>query len=685
MILNHRLSYTPPDVPLESFYALSAVMQPIHSIFIDSVISVKENVVKNILFRASAIAFQYAIFNFCAYAAYLTMEYTSFLMFVEDYIQRIFFITSQGMNRGAILVLVFTISYTLANMYDTLLWALDAPGYVIRSQLVNGTSISPFLIQNPSYVNIINDPKHDLDRIDVNETLTSNLFKPGFNFSFPPSSYIRKPETTTPLRLMNATDGVGPRIYVDEEGCGVSFGQQLLGWTTDGRTCPLTESSDGTLLLWYCNIPGTESTRYLQQPVGEPLVWWDDDYDKTTYVAPVRSDNPWASFSTGGDTAVMKQVFTLTKGTRRHTFLQTTLKVSMVAKNLFPEAEILSMLGKIYSNNPGLPELYTKRCLEAQADGVNSSTMGFLVQGPAEGYIGWSSTEFVNIVSENNETDRLDGLLRVLDITLELVRSETIAEPVEPLVECNLWNVNQATGGTVRWNDCYKSVATNQTNGAFLGQIDTSAVAIIVDVLGDGKNDTSAVALSDAGQNWYIFNRTWIDQLLMSRAFLLGGDAGTVNMFVHHNEPAISYLQLLLILVPFILALAAFTLMLKDKPGYYKSSLFVSLATTTHLGKKDQPCETVGYFKHPPNLVLQKSTDHVRIGTEDGAYIMSSREGYGSKHADVEEEVQILVVPERDDGSVASSSGFKESFPLSPVTATSASPLLSPGTKLNSS
>lgn len=97
-------------------------------------------------------------------------------------------------------------------------------------------------------------------------------------------------------------------------------------------------------------------------------------------------------------------------------------------------------------------------------------------------------------------------------------------------------------------------------------------------------------------------------------------------MLVYHYEAAISYLQLLLLLFPFILAIAAFTLMLKDKYNYYKSSLFASLATTTHLGGQSKTCDTAGYVKRPPNLILQRVGDHTRIGTDNGAYVMNSYE-----------------------------------------------------------
>lgn len=537
------------------------------------------------------------------------------------------------MHRSAAIVLVFTVSYTLANMYDTLLWALDAPGYVTRSQAVNGTTISPFLLQNPSYVTIINDPDHDLDRIDVNETLTSNLFKPGFNFSFPPSSYVRSPAAIMPPPLMNKSEGIGPRIYLDDEGFGVSFGQQLVSWMNDDKECPMDEVNE--LLMWYCNIPNTQSTRFLSQPAGQPLVWWDNDYDKTAYVTPSRSDNPWATYGTGGDTAVMKQVFTLTKGNKRHTFLQTTLKLSMVTRNTFPDDEIKAMARRIYtvSNNTLVADTFAQRCIDTQTNGINSSTTGFMMQDQESAYIGWSSIEFINIVNDNFPTERLMRLLRIHDVTIELVRSETIPKPAEPAVPCELWNVNVATGGRVRSNDCYKSSVVNQTDAHFLGQIDTSSVAIIVDILGDGKNDTNVVAFNQTGADWYTFNRTWIDQLLMSRAFLLGGDRNTVNLLIHHNEPAISYLQILLTIFPFFLALTAFGLMYQDKPGYYKSSLFASLVATTHLAGEDKSCDSVGYLRRPPNVILQRIEEHVRLGMDDGSYVVNSGEGRKHSHA----------------------------------------------------
>lgn len=74
-------------------------------------------------------------------------------------------------------------------------------------------------------------------------------------------------------------------------------------------------------------------------------------------------------------------------------------------------------------------------------------------------------------------------MLRVQDVTIELVRSETIWEPIQPLVPCDDWNANRATGGRVRWSDCSVSMASNPSGTRFLGQIDISSVALIVDLI----------------------------------------------------------------------------------------------------------------------------------------------------------------------------------------------------------
>lgn len=355
-------------------------MQLSESVFTGSSISVRENVVKNVLFRVSSITLQYSIFNFCAYIAYLSTEYTSFLMFAEDYVQRALFIASRGTNRSAIIVLVFTISYTLANLYDSLLWAVDSPGCVKRSKLADGNTVSPFLLQNPSYVTIVNNLGHDLDRVDVNQSLTSNLFTPGFNFSFPPVENARSPQAIMPPKPMDPV--IGPRIFLDTEGFSLTLNDILLGAVVDGRPCLGNDGGNETTFFWYCSFTNSDGDSLLKQTAG--LLWarWSDVV--STPVNFERSDNPWTSYSSYGDTGVMKQVVTFTKGNKRHTFLHTVSKVSMLSKEVFPDEEIQTMLRRIYApdgetDSLHLADRYAQRCLETQTNGLNSSSMGFTV------------------------------------------------------------------------------------------------------------------------------------------------------------------------------------------------------------------------------------------------------------------------------------------------------------------
>jgi len=140
------------------------------------------------------------------------------------------------------------------------------------------------------------------------------------------------------------------------------------------------------------------------------------------------------------------------------------------------------------------------------------------------------------------------------------------------------------------------------------------------DVLGDGTADTSAKALDETGLSWYNNNAHRIDQLLYSRGLILSGDRADVQVAVYNNEVAISYLQLLLTVLPFFLVLCVFSVTFRQRMSYYKSSFLAAVLATTHLDTKD--CSTVGYIKSPPEIVLKAVGDHMLLGTRQGGTIV---------------------------------------------------------------
>ncbi|KAF8877352.1 hypothetical protein BD779DRAFT_1557812 [Infundibulicybe gibba] len=341
----------------------------------------------------------------------------------------------------------------------------------------------------------------------------------------------------------------------------------------------------------------------VRAPLGQPFVWWGGG--QSEYIRPFRKDNPWQSLGTGGDTAAMKQVFTVTKDRHRHTFLETVLKVSMVS--MFPalidNAEILEMVRRTFSDDaaddiqPATQKL-ADIIISAQANHSSYSGGTFFRQDSS---VSGTSIELLNITNSYDQSP-IYSVLRATSTNITLIRSETLLNPVTPLSPCPFYFSNLATGGRVRSTTCYRATPTQDPGARFLGQLDASAVLILTDVLGDGSTAKVATALNDTGLRWYQNHTEHIDQVLASRAFILGGDRGSVLVDVKHTSPAISYLQLLLSLIPTLVALVSILLIRKDKRGYFQSSFFAA----------------VGYSRVPPEISLDIVDGHVLLGTPNG-------------------------------------------------------------------
>ncbi|KAF8877388.1 hypothetical protein BD779DRAFT_1629001 [Infundibulicybe gibba] len=580
------------------------------SSFTTSVLPVQENVVKNIIFRVSALCLQLAVYNLCSYCAFKSKAYTSFLMFAEDYIQRLFFISSRGWSRSALIVLGFAILSPLAGLYDTLLWSLDSPGYVIKSSRVNGSAVDDQLLTTPPYIVFIANSAGNVNSIDADAAITGNLFKSGFNFTFPPMNDLSRGDIV-PAR-QSLADAGGPRIWLDDEG----FSVGIDSFSPINPHCSL-QTTDDRNQAWGCHIPNNESYGMFSEPLGQPFIWWDGN--QSEYMRSFRNDNPWKSLGTGGDTAAMKQVFTVTKDRRRHTFLETVLKVSMISMSpvLLDDADILEMVRRTFSDDPANNiQPSTKNLADiivaAQANHSSFSGGTFLQQDYS---VGATSIELLNITNSADQSP-IYVAFRVTSTNITLIRSETLPNPVTPLSPCPLYFSNLATGGRLRSTTCYLSTATQGPGARFLGQLDASAVLILSDVLGDGSTAKAATALNETGLLWYQNHTEHIDQVLASRAFILGGDRESVMVDVQHAAPALSYLQLLLSLIPTLVALVSILLIRRDKRGYFQSSFFVAVHATTHLD--ESRCDKVGYSHVPPEIRLDVVDGHVLLGTPNG-------------------------------------------------------------------
>jgi hypothetical protein len=361
----------------------------------------------------------------------------------------------------------------------------------------------------------------------------------------------------------------------------------------------------------------------------KPQIWWDDSpFAENHFLSPDRRDNPWTSLGVGGDTAVMKQVFTVTKENRRHTFLQTVLKVTMVTPypTPFNDSEITDIIRRFLSDDPRqplTPEIKVAADVVISAQNNQTSlTFGFSQQ---EAYSVTSGRiEFLNVMNVYFSTEHLFSSLRLIFTNITLIRSETLPNPImpyEPSV-CPSFFSNIATGGKVRFNDCYMSIG-NQTNAHFLGQLDTSAVFILTNVLGDGKKSTSAAALNQTGFDWYLRNAPHIDDLLIARGLILGGDSAAVPLAMQMREPAISYQQLFLLLLSAALAIVAMVLITLSKSmGYYTNSFLAAVCATLHIDGRNEAttCTNAGYLHKLPEIKLVTTHQHVVISISDRVF-----------------------------------------------------------------
>ncbi|TFK37924.1 hypothetical protein BDQ12DRAFT_735865 [Crucibulum laeve] len=580
--------------------------------FLISTISVQENAVKNILFQASTMLLRLAVFKIFSFLAFKMNAYTSFLMFTEDTIQKLFFLTARPPLRHSLLVLAFAVAFASSGLYDTLLWALDSPGYITKSTTVDVSAslLSSQLLADPLYNVFISNPEKNLDLVDIDQAISGGLFKSGFNFSLPGVVAASSKGIAPATQPFNLT---GPRIWLDNEGLSVSVNGSGMSF------CPPV-TVDANSQAWRCAINNTNAYDMLVAAIGQPRIFWNAD--RSDILLPNRKDNPWASLGTGGDTAAMKQVFTVTKGNRRHTFLETVLKVSMLAFHpaMLDAAEVTDLIRRTWAPDPTKPidattQLLVDHVLEAQANGTSFTNGAIMKQ---DNYSIYTATiGLFNPLQPGSDLPEY-AILQTTGISLTLLRSETLVNHVVPAEPCPYYYTNFATGGKVRSTNCYKSTG-NQTGARFLGQIDASSMVILSDILGDGSTSMSATAVNQTGLDWYLNHTAHIDGLLVSRAFILGGDPTGVEIELKTNEAALSYLQVILIVIPLFFTVASLVLMMRDKAGLYRSSFMcaVSAATKMHgISSKN-----VGYMRPPPLITPVLEGGHIKLLTPGGGML----------------------------------------------------------------
>ena len=516
--------------------------------------------------------------------------------------QKILYAMSRRFSRQAILVLGFAALIFLAGFYDTLLWALDSPGYIIKSKTTNADSLTNDLITSPAYITLISNPTNNVQDINVDAAIAANMFTAGLNFTLPGIVEPGVREIVPPLQPINSS---GPRIWLDKDGFSV---------TAQYISCPVQTLSESTQ-SWGCWINNTDALSFFEQELGTPQIHWDDQHNESLF--PIRKDNPWESLGTGGDTALMKQVFTVTKDRRRHTFMESVFKTCMIKTYLSPfnSSEISDLLQRTWSLDPDHPtgtdiKTLTEYVLYTQGN-ETSATFGTFIQQPYTSLC--ATVEYFNVVNPIT-SQKYYSALRITSTNITLIRSETLSEAPTPL-PCNIFSTNILTGGRIRGSTCAGSL--DVTKASYATQLDSSAVMILNDVLGDGTASTSAIAFNQTGWDWYVNKYNHINDVLTSRALILGGNRSAVHVEVQHIEAALSYLQLLLMLLPVFLVSGGVVVVWQVEPmSYYNNSLLATVCTTTHLTTKE--CGEVGYLHKPPEIALRRRGRHVLLVTPEG-------------------------------------------------------------------
>nr|RBQ84421.1 hypothetical protein FVER53263_09965 [Fusarium verticillioides] len=192
------------------------------SSFIKSLIPLYHNAVKSVIFKCAELLMGIFVFKLFSLVAARSGQFTSYLMFTEDYIQRTLYISSRGLSRAGLVVITFSLLNIVFSLYGTLLWALDSPGYIFKA---TNATVADYDFQrnsNPPYIIQLALNRSQLEGITekLPQVVGSELFNPGLNYTLTGqvTNGDEAPEVISPTRQ----DGVGARIWLDSDGFSVS-------------------------------------------------------------------------------------------------------------------------------------------------------------------------------------------------------------------------------------------------------------------------------------------------------------------------------------------------------------------------------------------------------------------------------------------------------------------------------
>jgi hypothetical protein len=611
------------------------------SAFVKSSLDVGQNAVKSILFRLAAMLLQYTVYKMFALIASRKKAFMPYLMFTEDAVQKTLFVAYNFLRANGMLVLSFAALFAVAGVFDTFLWYLDAPGYVPRPSLVNARTVAPQqLLPQPSYLVQHSTTPGNVTAMDaqIDDVIGGVLFQAGLNFTLTTDVRRGRPRVVSPTR--DVADA-GPRIWLDDEGFSVSADTYLAysaANTSSRRPWDCAPRATGNAsVAWSCTYSNHDALPALHHHGAlEPEVHWDDASDRmlqSRYIQPPREDNPWHGMGKGGGTVLMKQLVTVTKGRRRHALLHTAFKATMLADYqdpaaTFTEADITDLLRRAWhpayvDEHAALISNISRRMVDARARN-RSSSEGFAAALPHS--VQQDHFELLNVAGFTDDLKAQASphftAVRVTTVNITLVRSDTLTADVQPLGECSKFHMNQAVGGRGIGTDCYKEFGgRNQRGARFLGQVDNTAMLLVNGFFGDRGPSTPANALNTDAMRWWNANDARLDALVLARAYIMAFDPALVTLRVSRVRPAMSHLQLLLVVAAAVAALlgyAAFSLFATE---HYASSLLANLVATTADGaQQPKASRKPRYLRRVPDIRLTHEGDCVVMENGAGVY-----------------------------------------------------------------
>jgi hypothetical protein len=502
------------------------------------------------------------------------------------------------------------------------------------------------------------------------DTIGANLFKSGVNFTLTEHFERGRPSVVGATR-----PHLGPRIWLDDEGFSVSPDTNVAiarsNNSPKGISCPWKAVAENSM-IWNCTFENNYTTQFfVDDIVGVPQIHWDDQSDLNhdlSYLTPNRADNIWFGYGKGGASTGMKQMFTVTKGVNRHTFIETAFKSTMLTVPGIPfsEFEVTDWIRRTWSTNTTeqqapLVSMLIRSILDSQKQNLSFMFGTNVGTNYSVSQVHW---QYLNIEGYPGIVDYSALRLSVVNITL--IRSEKLEEAPVPFESCGKSFQNTAYGGKLTDTDCAGSNAgIAPSDVRFYGQVDTSAV-LILNGLGDGGSNISSKALDQKVFEWSLVFSERMDNLLLSRGFIVSIDPALVNVELSILKPAISYLQILLVVFAPLLCLVNWVLLLAFASLHWSSSLLANLVATTGVrSTENRRRRKPGWMGNPPNIHLKKSQMGTVMITDRGTFgiIPDAQPPHAVApyqwHGVVQQQYEITPTPNEMTGERTSVSGSR--------------------------